>query len=164
MKKLLSIIAVAVVALAGAFSASAQDDVTLLTVSMKDGSIRQFNVPDKPEVTFADGKMLINSGEMSGEYDFAEVSHFTFEKGGLLSGIEDIKVEENVFTFSFTDNATVILAAPALQWASLYSVQGTQLANVKAVDGVATIDVSSLAPGVYVVAPSCHPAIKIVKH
>ena len=164
MKKFFTIIAFAAVALCNAFGANAQDEVTLLTVNLKNGNVEQFNLPDKPVVTFEDGKMLVKSGEMSGEYVFAEVSHFSFEKGAMLAGIDEIATDGNAFTFSYTDNATVFLAAPALEWVALYTVQGVEVAKVKAdASGVATVDVSSLAPGVYVVAPNCHSALKIVK-
>lgn len=164
MKKILTIIAVAVVAICGAFSASAEE-VTLLTVTMKDGTSKQFNLPDKPVITFEDGKMLIASGAMSGEYDFSAVSHFAFEKGEKLAGIEDVTVDDKTFSFSFTDNATVCVAAPGLTSVALYSLQGTQLDAVKAdANGAATLDVSSLASGVYIVVPVGHPALKIIKH
>ncbi len=165
MKKLFTILSVVAVALVNAFGLSAQDEVTLLTVNLKNGSVEQFNLPDKPAVTFEDGKMLIQSGEMSGEYNFTDVSHFTFEKGALLAGIDDIVAEGTAFTFSYTDNATVFVAAPALQWVALYTVQGVEVAKVKAdASGAASIDVSGLTPGIYVVAPDCHSALKIVKH
>ena len=164
MNKILTIIAVAVVAVCGAFSVSAQEEVTLLTVTMKDGTSQQFNLPDKPVITFEDGKMLIASGAMSGEYDFSSVSHFSFEKGQMLASIEDVTVDDKTFTFSFTDNANVYVAAPGLTSVALYTLLGTQLDNAKAdTNGAATLDISALAPGVYIVTPAGHHAIKIIK-
>lgn len=163
MKRFFSILSVALVALSSAFVAHAEE-VTLLTINLKDGSMEQFNLPDSPSVTFADNKMLVQSGEMSGEYDFTAVSHFSFEKGEPLSGIEEVFSPESNFSFSFTDNATIYVAAPQLKSVSLYSTTGTLLETVAATNGAATLNVSSLAPGVYIVAPSCHTAIKIVKH
>lgn len=164
MKKIFTIIAVAAVALVNSLGMNAEEKMTVLSVYMKDGSTEMFKFADKPSVTMADHKIAVQSDAMSGEYDFENVSHFAFEDGNLVMGIEDIAGDETAFAFSYTDNATVYVAAPELKWVAVYSIQGVEMTKVAAADnGTAIVDVSNLAPGVYVVAPSCHSAVKIVK-
>lgn len=166
MKKLTSIISLALALLASPFVAGAQeaDEVTLLTVNLKDGQKEQYNLPDKPAVTFDRSKVSITSASVNGEYDFADVSHFSFDKGKPVSSIDDIKADDAAFTFFFTDNATVVIAAGEITRADLFDIQGRKLLSADARDGVVTLDVTSLPEGIYLVAPSCHKAVKIIKH
>ncbi|MDE6527495.1 MAG: hypothetical protein K2L78_00415, partial [Muribaculaceae bacterium] len=67
------------------------------------------------------------------------------------------------FTLSFTDNANVVINAPRLTAADLFDTAGRKILSVVATDGNAVLKVGHLAPGVYIVAPDCHPAVKIIK-
>lgn len=164
MKKFFTILTLAAVALVNSFSASAEEPNTVLSVYMKDGKFEVFKFADKPSVTFADQKILVSSENASGEYAFDAVSHFAFEDGNLVQGIEEIAGEKTAaFSFEYTDNANVVVASPELKWVKVYTAQGVEVAAAAANDGVATVSVASLAPGVYIVAPSCHSALKIVK-
>ncbi len=166
MKRLITILSVAFVAISSAFSAGAQDsagEVTLLTVNLKNGTREQYNLPDKPQVSFADGKMFIECPEMSGEYALKEVSNINFEKGREIVGISEIPDAGNTFTFSYVDNASVLMSGTGLKSVAVYNLNGMLVTTVEAVDGAVAIDVSAFAPGVYIVAPSCHAAVKIVK-
>ena len=82
MKKLTSIISLALALAASPLMAGAQtaaDEVTLLTVNLKDGQKEQYNLPDEPTVTFEQDKLKIASASINGEYDFDAVSHFSFD-------------------------------------------------------------------------------------
>lgn len=142
--------------------AMAEDEVTLLTVNLKDGTKEQYNLPDMPTVKIENHQVLINSGEMSGTYDFADVSHFSFERDIAVTAIDEIFDDNCSFAFSIVDNRYVYVEAPNLQWVEVYTIAGQRIMNVSA-SGSATLDVSSLAPGCYIVKPSCHEAVKIVK-
>ena len=166
MKKLTSIISLALALAASPLMAGAQtaaDEVTLLTVNLKDGQKEQYNLPDEPTVTFEQDKLKIASASINGEYDFDAVSHFSFDKGQPVSGIDDTKADDADFTFSFTDNATVVIAAKELTHADLFDFRGRRLLSADARDGVVTLNVTSLPEGIYLVAPSCHKAVKIIK-
>ena len=166
MKKLFSIIAVAAIALCNTFTSSAQetseDMVTYLVVNLKDGSMEKYMLKDSPVVKMEDSKIMISSESAEAAFDFDQVGNFTFEEG-LPSGVESVVAGEAAFEFSYIGN-TVTVAAPALEWAAVYTIGGVQGAKVPDdADHTAVIDLSTLAPGIYVVAPSCHSAIKIVK-
>ena len=67
MKKLTSIISLALALAASPLMAGAQtaaDEVTLLTVNLKDGQKEQYNLPDEPTVTFEQDKLKIASASI----------------------------------------------------------------------------------------------------
>lgn len=162
MKKLFSIIAVAVCVVLSSFSVSAQENLTTcLLVHLQDGGIDRFNLPDEPVVTIENHKMTVTSAALAHEYDFEQVSHFSFTKDDP-SAVDKI-TEEKAFSLSFTDNNHVIISATDLQWAAAYNMGGLEVARANASDDTATLDLSNAAPGVYVIATSCHPAVKIIK-
>lgn len=164
MKKLFSIIAVLAIAICSFNSASAQDTemATVLNVNLKDGTVESFKLTDEPTVKFVDHKIVIYAPTMECEYDFDSVNNFSFTKDPL-TGIE-APAEETAFSFTFVDNANVIIYAPELQWAAAYSIKGTEVARATAnADNTVTLNLGDAAPGVYVIASSCHKAIKIVK-
>lgn len=165
MKKLFTIIAVAVVACLGSLSAGAQEMTTHLTVNLHDGTTEHYKLLDEPTVRMENHQIIVSSPTLEGTYDFEKVSHFSFEqRREQTSDISDIIGEDTSFAFSFVDNATVVIAAPELEWAKVYTTAGVQVAEANANrDHVVTLDIRNLAAGTYIVAPSCHSAIKIVK-
>lgn len=165
MNKLFTIIAVAVVACFGSLNAAAQETTTHLTVNLHDGTTEHYKLLDSPTVKMANHQIVVSSATIEGSYDFEKVSHFSFEQRKEdTSEISDIMTEDTSFAFSFVDNATVVIAAPELEWAKVYTVAGVQVSAANAdADHVVTLDISNLAPGTYIIAPSCHSAIKIVK-
>lgn len=162
MKKILSIIAVAACAAFSSITASAQEEITFLVVNLQDGGMDKYKLPDEPTVKIENHKLTVTAPTMECEYDFDKVSHFSFSKE-IVTGVDQITDEGASFSFTFVDNATVIISAPELEWAAAYNVNGLEVARAKADANVVTLDVSTFAPGVYVIAPSCHEAVKIIK-
>lgn len=163
MKKLSTIIATLFVACAASLSAAAEELTTHLTVNLHDGTTEHFNLLDTPTVTMADHQVVVSSESLQGTYEFEAVSHFSFSKRAT-SSISDMLTDDASFAFTYVDNATVVIAAPALEWAKVYTTDGRQVAEgVADADHTVTLHVSNLTPGIYIVAPSCHSAIKIVK-
>lgn len=164
MKKILSIIAIAAASFAGSLSAHAQEMVTVLTVNLQDGTTERYKLTESPTVKMENHKIVVASASLQGEYDFENVSHFSFDKQPEeIGGVDDVAGDDAAFEFTYVDNATVTVAAPTLQWVAVYTMSGMEVTTVMAEDNRVTIDVSGLTPGVYIVAPSCHSAIKIVK-
>lgn len=138
-------------------------EVTVLQVNMKNGAVNKFRLPDSPAVTFDGDNLTITSAGMESSYARADVSHFDFGTD-RLSAIDNAEMQPADFTFTFTDNANVTLASPRLTGAELYDASGRRVASVAATpEGHAIVKVGHLAPGIYIVAPDCHPAIKIIK-
>ena len=165
MKKLFTIIAVAAVACLGPLSAAAQETTTHLTVNLHDGTTEHYKLLDEPTVKMVNHQIVVSSPTVEGTYDFEKVSHFSFEqRKEETTEISDIMTADTSFAFSFVDNATVIISAPELEWVNVFNVGGVQISTANAdSDHVVTLDISKLPAGTYIIAPSCHSAIKIVK-
>lgn len=162
MKKIFSIIAVVACVIFSSFTANAQEqtEITFVVVNLKDGSNESFRLLDEPAVRVENHKLKVSAPSMECEYDFDNVSHFSFEKR-IVSEVD--KVTDSAFSFTFVDNAHVVVSATDLQWVAAYNLQGLEVARIAAVGNTATVDLSDAPAGVYVIATSCHPAIKIVK-
>lgn len=166
MKKILFTICVALLGMAFGFGASAQEaiePVTVVKVNTKDGGITRFRLPSKPVVTVSGDKLVVTADELESlELYRSEVSHIDFEQD-WTGALDSSKLDVNDFTFSYVDNATVMMAGPALTRADLFDVAGHKLATAVTDDGNLTLSLAGLPAGVYIVAPDCHKAVKIVK-
>lgn len=166
-KQLISLIgSIAVALLACAPVATAQETgqpVTMLMVNLHNGSIEKYLLSDTPVVTFDGDAMVVTSDGASGTYDRPDVSHFEIKKDWYSEAEAVTLTPEVSFSFTYTDNANVTVAAPALTRVDLYTPAGVKVAQATATDGTATISLAALPAGVYLVAPDCHKAIKIIK-
>lgn len=152
---------------AGAPASSAQDSgqqlETLLIVNLNIGSVEKYRLSDTPVVTFEGKEMVVTSDAASGSFTRADVSHFEVKKDWFSGAEAATLTPETSFSFTYTDNANVTVAAPELKFVELFTTAGVKVARANATDGTATINLTSLPAGVYLVAPDCHKAIKIVK-
>lgn len=160
MKKIFTILASFAVALS---SFAAEEEVTTVTVNLNNGTKEYYALTDAPEVKVENRQIVVTSPTLTGTYDFADVSHVSFEKRAL-SGVEEIIAPEGAaFSFAVVDNH-ITVSAPALEWVKVFNTGGMQVASETAdANHVVDIDISNLVPGIYIVTPSCHDAIKIVK-
>ena len=164
MKKIFTILSALVMTVFCAANASAQERETVVSVYLQIGDVEYYKLADKPTATFTNDILVVESESFRGEYDYSLVSHFAFEDANDVMAIEEVGGDKASFSMSYTDNATVNMTAPDLKWAKVFSVQGVEVTAANADEnGSLTLDVSGLAPGVYVVTPSCHSAVKIVK-
>lgn len=162
MKKIFTILASVVVAFTG-LAAEEEQLVTSVTVNLSNGTKEYYALTDAPEVKLENRQLIVTSPTLTGTYDFADVSHVSFEKHALTGIDEIVAPEDAAFMFAVVDNH-ITVSAPALEWVKVFSTGGAQVASESAgADHVVTIDISGLAPGIYIVTPSCHEAIKIVK-
>lgn len=147
MKQILSIIA----AMAICISVCAEE-VTLVAVSLRNGTKELYNLPDKPQMRFEGDDLIIQSEIMQGEYVRSTVEKISTERGERQASMAE--VEKASFMFSY-DGTTVTVTSPSV---TLYDLNGMQLFS-----GKGSLDVSALPAGVYIVVPSNHSSIKIVK-
>lgn len=162
MNKIISIIAIAASAFIGTLGVAGQEEsVTVVKVNLHDGTAEQYKLTESPTVKMDNGKILVASVSMQGEYDFDKVSHLSFEEVEL-SSIENVAADA-AFEFTYVANSTVSVVAPALEWVAVYTLTGSEVMRAAATEHKVSLDVSGLASGVYVVAPSCHSAVKIIK-
>ena len=146
---------VALLAMLCGLEVSAQEPVvpvTVVNINTKDGGVTHYRLPSKPVITMVEDLELLR----------AEVSHIDFALDWSGS-VDAAGLADNEFVFSFVDNTTVQMASPRLTRADLFDVAGHKLASVVTADGNLTISLADLPAGVYVVAPDCHPAVKIVR-
>lgn len=165
--KLSSLICSAMMLLPLAASAQAGDpaeEVTLLTFHFTDGHVEQFNLPDLPVITF-DGEMLnVASMTLEGSYNRADIENFNFEKGKPVVGIAEAAADfANSMTVTFVDNRTLTVSAGSLGRVIVTDLTGRTAATAAAIDGTATLDLSNLPAGVYVVKPDTLKGFKIIK-
>ena len=160
MKKILFAICVALLTMFSSLSVSAQEPVTPMTViniNTKDGGVTRYFL------SVVDDKLVINADEIEElELSRAEVSHIDFSEDWTGSVSAD-QLHVNDFVFSFIDNNTVMMASPSLSHAEVFDIVGHKMATVFAADGNLTISLVDFPAGVYVIAPDCHAAVKIVK-
>ena len=166
MKKILFAICVALLTMFSSLSVSAQEPVTPMTViniNTKDGGVTRYFLSSKPVVSVVDDKLVINADEIEElELSRAEVSHIDFSEDWTGSVSAD-QLHVNDFVFSFIDNNNVMMASPSLSHAEVFDIVGHKMATVFAADGNLTISLVDFPAGVYVIAPDCHAAVKIVK-
>lgn len=160
MKKILTILASVAMALSS--FASEQEPFTSVTVNLHNGTKEYYAITDSPEVKIENHQLIVTSPTLTGTYEFADVSHFSFEKR-IITDVEGIIAPDAAFSFAMINNH-IIVSAPELEWVKMFNAGGVQVASEAADSNhVVDIDISNLAAGVYIVTPSCHQAIKIVK-
>lgn len=144
-------------------SAAEEQEVTLLTLHMTDGTTEMYNLPDKPVMTFVEDRLDVKSTTMQGSYPRKDVAYFDFTTGAPISALEAIEAGASL-AVTYLDHNTLTVAAAGLKKVSITDINGRVLATVPADGhGVATLDISTLANGIYVVAPTPGHAFKIVK-
>lgn len=154
------------VAKAQTVDGSGDDDPTVLVIHLNDDSMDAYELPDKPEVTFADGMVNISSKNINTSYELNKVTHFDFRLKSQYENSGSIVLpayEKTGMTLSYIDNNTVVISADGLTTVYLYDMKGLKLSTLNAVDGVATVSLSEFVPGTYIIAPEGHNAVKIVK-
>lgn len=166
MKKILFTLCVTLLSMLSPMSVSAQGTaghVTVVNVNTKDGSVSRFLITSKPVVHIVDDRLVVKADELADlELLRDEVSHIDFSEDGS-SALDAANLGENDFTLSFIDNNTVQIVSPRLTRADLFDIAGHKLASASTADGNITLSLAELPAGVYVVAPDCHTAVKIVK-
>lgn len=142
---------------------AAEKEVTLLTLHMTDGTTEMFNLPDKPVMTFTEDRLDVKSTTMQGSYPRKDVDYFDFTKGAPVSALEAIESGASLVV-TYIDKTTLTVAAPDLKKVSVTDLNGRVLAIVPSdADGIATLDITNLPEGVYVVVPAPGHAFKIAK-
>ncbi len=168
-KIIFSICCGALLALAASIGAAAAEPdgmvVTMLKVNLANGDCERFIFPDHPSMTFDGADMVVTSDVAESRYLRSTVAHFDFERGipPGTSAVESATATPDTFLFSFADNATVVMASEKLTRADLFTIGGAKVASAPAVGGVVTLSVAELPAGVYIVAPDCREAVKIIK-
>ncbi len=138
----------ALVLAGGVATAWAQSGVQTLKVQLRNGGSQYFRLSEKPVVTFEGAKCLIASASLSAEYLMADIECAVIVEQS--SGVTELERKVEV---DYTDAGNLVLrglnAGGAVR---LADVAGRVLRIVVAdSDGCASIDLSSVPTGVYIV-------------
>jgi hypothetical protein len=139
--------------LATATTAMAQqivDDYALL-VNVKDGKILEYRFNIEPVISFSDKYMVLQTNEDAPlKFILDDVDKLTFS--GKITGIDKVVDKSSAIRISVSAGAVLVDGLKPADKVSLYGANGALLFSVKAdTQGRATINVSRLATGVYVV-------------
>lgn len=89
------------------------------------------------------------------EYDYETESYFPTERvvyGDYINAADNSGLETTVAKASWSyDGENVTASAEGLTGLTIYSLQGVELAHAQADSSVASVNISALAPGVYIV-------------
>lgn len=139
-----------------------ESDVTRLTFLFKDGTESHFNLADKPEITFDAENLLLNGTDIETTIERGAIDSYYFTQGPYVS-ITPTEAEKS-FDFYYV-GSIVRISGSEVKKISLYDVNGICVMEAEAVDGIASVNIESLVPGVYVISAfSGFDAVKIVKH
>lgn len=143
--------------------AAGTDDasVDLLVLKMADASTKEFKLSEEPIISFADGKLVVTAQTVTTDYEQSDVTEFYFKKQDPSTGI-DAQVA-NLFSFTYNDNAHVVIAGSKAQTVALYTVDGKLVKSQKVVDGAVTVDLTACSAGIYVLNLENEHTFKIIK-
>lgn len=119
---------------------------------------KQFALTKKPVLTVDGDNFVIKTTDGQETLPIADVKSFTFSQ--LSSGVNDVVGTDYAVTVA---DGIVTVKGSDVESATVYSTLGSQLLTVKAVGGTAVIDLSSLRPGIYLVAVPGHETVKVIK-
>ena len=119
---------------------------------------KQFALTKKPVLTVDGDNFVIKTTDGQETLPIADVKSFTFSQ--LSSGVNDVVGTDYAVTVA---DGIVTVKGSDVESATVYSTLGSQLLTVKAVGGTAVIDLSSLRPGIYLVAVPGHETVKVMK-
>lgn len=140
----------------------ADSSVDLLVLKMADATTAEFELADEPVISFADGKLVVTSQSATTDYEQEAVTEFYFKKKNpVVDGIKN--TVSNLFSFTYNDNTTVVIAGSKAKKAFLYTIDGKSLQSLKVVNGAVTINLENCAPGIYVVNLENEHTFKIIK-
>lgn len=128
------------------------------------GQKASFTFASKPSIKLGTEALTVTSTDSAAvSYAFADVEYFYFEEN-IETAIEDVNGEKAAPVFSYHNGVIAISALQAAERVSVYAASGSKVAEAKADEsGQTTVDISTAAPGVYVVSTSGGLNFKIKK-
>lgn len=143
----------------GSFSSAQAQEFVYVNIDFKDATEIQFQLADKPELTFAGDKFVITAGTEVAEYDYATVAGYHFTN--VATAIDN--VAKGSLVVRFADNENVVVEGNEAFTASLYDTAGRQLDRKASTGGTATLSLAGQTAGIYVVKLSDGKSFKFLK-
>ncbi len=138
----------------------AQDNEVALIVELVDGTTQEYVIGDDPRVTIEGDNVLIKSLIAETQLPQQQVERFYFSlPQDIPTAVGDVKSKAEVM---FAYDGTAVQVSGAGQTVQVYDLNGRMVRNVVTHDGAATIDVTQLVAGVYIIKTTSQ-TIKILK-
>ena len=148
--------------LLGASAAYAQNKQTALVVRMADDTVESFYLSEKPEVTFEGQNLNIVSSKMEVNFLRRDIKEVYFDQ--VVTGIRQTSMNELRFVYQNDSEITLYGLTDADKPIRVYDANG-QLshADIQISGDSATISLSSLHKGVYIIKTGNRQSIKIIR-
>lgn len=137
------------------------EDVPMLYVVGSDGSITETPMSEVGKIAFGSSSFTVESkAGQAAEHKYGDVKRVDF---GKLTSISNVVAEARLAVWPTVTTSTVsVKGAEAGAAIRLFNLSGSQVMNVKAVEGVTTVDLSPLSAGMYVLTVGDN-SVKIIK-
>lgn len=128
--------------------ATAADEGDNLVIKTKGGQSVTYYLSARPTVTFSGSNLVLKTSDVEVNYPIADIVEITFD---LSTEIQKIKSDSQI-SFTINGNEIVANGLNKGEKMQLYTVDGKQVASTTTnADGAASVDISSLGRGAYVV-------------
>ncbi len=128
------------------FGAKAQSQMRVKLLSGDDVVCK---LSESPKVAFADKVLTLTVGEKDTQLEIANVQKFIFEPEGT-SSINQVSNGAQTVAFNFIDGKTIAVSHANASTLRLVDMSGRVVAEQAVKDGAATVSLSALVKGVYV--------------
>ncbi|MDO4511714.1 MAG: T9SS type A sorting domain-containing protein [Bacteroidales bacterium] len=144
MKKIFALFLAVFALIQGAAASGIQDNIIITT---KDGSTVSYSLTSLPTASFEGTVFVFKAGDVTVNFPVDDIDNIAF---GEPTAINDVKQSHITFAVTATQIATSGLSAGDM--VEVFSIDGKNLASARAdQDGAATVNISALSQGVYVV-------------
>jgi hypothetical protein len=136
---------------------SRADDATVtvqyLVVTQNDGSVTKFALTDVPVVSFDGYSIVVTAAGEVLKFDLIGVTNYAFSEKDVTTGITNTTVDgSDVTKPSFKTGSAGFSGLKSSSTILVYTISGNPVTAVKAdVEGSATVDLSQLPKGIYII-------------
>lgn len=135
----------------GSHAAEEPTEKELLVVEMKDGTKQNFDLDERPRVTFGESTVTISTSDFQANFDksYEEVKNITFQKG-TPTGLDTTKAANR--NFGYKDGVFTAGGIKEGEYEGVFSIDGMKIDVPTSTDGAnISIDFRQTAPGVYII-------------
>ncbi len=135
-----------------------------LTLLFKSQETVSFTFTSKPQIAVtSEGLTVTSTSSDAVSYTFADVQRFYFEDN--VTGIKSVNADPSAQhpVFSYANGTVSVSGLAAGEYVRVSSLAGSLLSEAKANAGCASVDLSGVANGIYVVSTASGVSFKILK-
>ena len=152
-EKLLKLLFAFLACCSSAAHAADGESAEILVLKFADARTVKFLLADKPEISFADGKLIVTSQSLTTNYEQSQVVEFHFTSVAL-------GVDKNMADL---DNTSVSVSGTHARSISLYDISGRLVKRQHVEQGCVNVSLEGCTPGTYILNLEGEHSFKIVK-